>query len=568
MGLEPELLNARTTFVAVQARLVFRSKADEEAVLELMRRFSAAYRWTYRRLLEGYDPNTLKRADGPMTKLFGLGRTYNEGVRDLAKWKLSALKKLGQAPEKIVFGGRGLFRRLGRKGNLRSRLEAKRLWWERRNGLLYCPGDRRMPSGNPNLRLHQAHGALRLRILLEGTPAKGRYVDALVQTSSPYLGTIAEVVDGRGVAPIGVHLRLRGGRVYAIFTRSVPLPQPYCTRQGGVLGVDVNAHPFHLALAVVNPDGGLRRYLTLSLEEADRIRERKRGEASANALGHFYWQVAHRVVDLAKEEGVAIAIENIRALPKGVRGDGDKRFRRKLHRFAYRAILERIVAVASREGVEVWGVNPAYTSVIGMLKYAPQLSLSKDVAAAYVIGRRALGLKERVPKRYLELLAHPDHWERVVSWFAEEWRALEERAGKEQNEYRLKRYRRKQEELEKAWDYLRKFVMESLEGAPVDPRKRGPTGAYASPSGGSRQEPQGGELPLWRALQVGVLLPLLGRKAPRDLSVLKPLLVGGAWEGGGGQRPGPERCAGPARMEPWRFAALALEDIARGEVAF
>lgn len=51
MGLEPELLNARTTFVAVQARLVFRSKADEEAVLELMRRFSAAYRWTYRRLL-------------------------------------------------------------------------------------------------------------------------------------------------------------------------------------------------------------------------------------------------------------------------------------------------------------------------------------------------------------------------------------------------------------------------------------------------------------------------------------------------------------------------------------
>ena len=564
MGLEPELLNARTTFVAVQARLVFRSKADEEAVLELMRRFSAAYRWTYRRLLEGYDPNALKRADGPMTKLFGLGLKYNEGVRDLAKWKLGALKKLDQAPEKIVFGGRGLFRRLGRKGDLRSRLEAKRLWWERRNGLLYCPGDRSQPSGNPNLRLFCEHGALWLRILLEGTPAKGRYVDALVQTSSPYLEAIVEAVGRKGVAPIGVNLRLRDGKVYAIFARSLPSPAPHITRQGGVLGVDVNARPLHLALAVAGPDGNLRRYLTLSLEEVDRIRERKRGE-SADALSDFYWKVAHRVVDLAKEEGTAIAIENIRNLPRGKRGDGNKRLRRALHRFAYRAVLERIVAVASREGVEVWGVNPAYTSVIGMLKYAPQLSLSKDVAAAYVIARRAMGLRERVPKRYLELLARPEHWERVTEWFASEWRALEARVREEKNEYKLRRYRQEQEELKNAWDYLRKFV-ESLEGAPGAPR-RGPTGADALPSSGSQKEPEGGLL-LWRALQVGVLRPLLGRKVPRDLSALKPLLVGGAWEGGGGERLGPDRCAGPTRTGARGLTALTLEDISRGEEVF
>jgi len=53
--------------------------------------------------------------------------------------------------------------------------------------------------------------------------------------------------------------------------------------------------------------------------------------------------------------------------------------------------------------VEVVEVNPEGTSTIGMLKYAPALSLSKD-AAALVIGRRALGFEEGLPKGYEALL--------------------------------------------------------------------------------------------------------------------------------------------------------------------
>ncbi len=41
---------------------------------------------------------------------------------------------------------------------------------------------------------------------------------------------------------------------------------------------------------------------------------------------------------------------------------------------------------------------------IGMLKYAPQYMLTKDVASAYVIARRGLGLRERLPKAYKDLL--------------------------------------------------------------------------------------------------------------------------------------------------------------------
>jgi hypothetical protein len=50
-------------------------------------------------------------------------------------------------------------------------------------------------------------------------------------------------------------------------------------------------------------------------------------------------------------------------------------------------------------------VNPAYTSIIGMLKYALQLNIDEDIAGAHVIGRRAPGFKEDMPikdKTYLE----------------------------------------------------------------------------------------------------------------------------------------------------------------------
>jgi predicted transposase len=48
-------------FLGVHARLVFLKKVDEQAVLDLMRRFSSATRFAYQRLLEGQDRKELKR---------------------------------------------------------------------------------------------------------------------------------------------------------------------------------------------------------------------------------------------------------------------------------------------------------------------------------------------------------------------------------------------------------------------------------------------------------------------------------------------------------------------------
>jgi hypothetical protein len=49
-------------------------------------------------------------------------------------------------------------------------------------------------------------------------------------------------------------------------------------------------------------------------------------------------------------------------------------------------------------------VNPAFTSLIGMIKYCPQYFIDKDIAGAYVIGRKALGFQEEIPENYKKLL--------------------------------------------------------------------------------------------------------------------------------------------------------------------
>jgi len=88
------------------------------------------------------------------------------------------------------------------------------------------------------------------------------------------------------------------------------------------------------------------------------------------------------------------------------------------------------------KGVEVIEVNPAYTSVIGMLKYAPQLSTDKDVAGAYVIGRRALGYKEDMPENYEKLLKDKAYLEFALKRYEEREKELVELIEKESDEYK------------------------------------------------------------------------------------------------------------------------------------
>ena len=174
------------------------------------------------------------------------------------------------------------------------------------------------------------------------------------------------------------------------------------------------------------------------------------------------------------------------------------------------------------KGVEVIEVNPAYTSVIGMLKYAPQLSIDKDIAGAYVIGRRALGFKEDTPENYKRLLKDKAYLEFALKRYEEREKELRELLEEETNQYKRNALESELRSIENAKNLLVNLI-QSLQSKP------------SSCEGADGRNPEQGRgnpasSVAWQVLKVAFLFPILGRILPRDLSPLKPVLVEGVWD--------------------------------------
>ncbi len=72
-----------------------------------------------------------------------------------------------------------------------------------------------------------------------------------------------------------------------------------------------------------------------------------------------------------------------------------------LSSFSYGKIEAYFLSRGNRQGVEVHQVNPAFSSVIGRVKFMEPCRLSVHQAAALVLARRLLSCSERIPRRWV-----------------------------------------------------------------------------------------------------------------------------------------------------------------------
>jgi IS605 OrfB family transposase len=286
------------------------------------------------------------------------------------------------------------------------------------------------------------------------------------------------------------------------------------TKENGVIAIDTNASPIHLAVAEVSKTEELVSYQTISLHHLLGL--------SQNSKDHQEWILAHQVVNLALQKNKAIAVESLKKLKKGKRGDGKAKLRKRLHRWNAKKFLQKLKRVAMLKGVEVIEVNPTYTSIMGMLKYAPQLNTDKDIAGAYVIGRRALGFKENTPENYERLLEDEAYLEFVLKRYEEKEKELTELLEKESNKYK----RNALESELKNVEYAKKLLINFLQS--LQSESSSCEGANGRNS--EREEIKKVSQVAWQVLRVALLFPILGRTLSRYLSPLKPILVEGVWD--------------------------------------
>lgn len=177
---------------------------------------------------------------------------------------------------------------------------------------------------------------------------------------------------------------------YYIFKVTVDvLRNPYVNyyKGDGVIGLDMNYD--HVALAETDRHGNLVDWLTVPYN----LDGLMKGQAIK-----VLEQVAIDIVEMAKLKKKPIIIEDLDTTDSKFRLKyGSKKRNRKITLFAYRTLTNAIIARADKEGVAVFRVKPAYTSVAGKLKYMAQRGISIHVAAALIIARRGMGFKEKVP---------------------------------------------------------------------------------------------------------------------------------------------------------------------------
>jgi len=498
-------------FVSLQFKLELK-REDKEKLIKLMRKQSSAIRVAYNMLKELEKEKT----KNPHAQIYHRLRQLFPELP--TKYIDSAIYKAKQYPtdKSVVFGGKRLFEKLCKNhltGKLRERL--KKQWKEQRQGTLISIGSK-SDKGNRLMRFEDLNGQLCLRItignrefiyakvLREPSNSKDKWITFMIM--------LLESWQTQSYFPYTVELKLRDGEVYGSVSFELPTPEMKYTKEKGVIAIDTNASPIHLAIAEVSKTGELVSYQTINLHHLLGL--------SKNGKDQQEWILAHKIVDLAIQKGKAIAIENLKKLKKGTRGDGKATLRKILHNWNAKKLLQKLKRVAMLKGVEVIEVHPAYTSIIGMLKYAPQLNIDKDIAGAYVIGRRALGFKEDMPENYERLLKDKAYLEFALKRYEEREKELRELLEEETNQYKRNALESELKVVENAKKLLVNLI-QSLQSEPSSCE-----GAYG-------RNPEQGETKkvsqsAWQVLKVALLFPILGKVLPRDLSPLKPVLVEGA----------------------------------------
>ena len=153
--------------------------------------------------------------------------------------------------------------------------------------------------------------------------------------------------------------------------------------------MDINAD--HLAVTETDGAGNWLR--------SWRIRLVTYGKSSGQALA-LIGDAVRDLVESAHSARKPLVIEKLDFRRKKARLEGEsKKYARMLSSFTYSKVKAFILSRAHRSGVQVYQVNPAYSTVIGRVKFMERYGLTTHQAAALVLARRALNCSEGLPRR-------------------------------------------------------------------------------------------------------------------------------------------------------------------------
>jgi IS605 OrfB family transposase len=177
----------------------------------------------------------------------------------------------------------------------------------------------------------------------------------------------------------------KGWRVF--ITVSLPEVKVISDRRLGVIGMDINAD--RLAVTETDRYGNPVAYFSVPCVTYGKTAEQRRA-----VIG----EAVKQAVAFAVQKQKPLVMEKLDFQKKKATLEGESPgYSRMLSALAYNQIQAILRARAFDAGIQVFEVNPAYTSVIGQHKFARRYGISVHNAAALVMGRRFQGFSESLP---------------------------------------------------------------------------------------------------------------------------------------------------------------------------
>jgi len=324
--------------------------------------------------------------------------------RKLAIYK-NKLKRLEQdiknGTVRICFGSKVLFKKqfeLEANG-YQSHAEWKVDWKSARSSQFFCIGSKDETAGNQTC-TYTSNSSLRLKVPDKYKKDYGNYIifndikfpygqDTIDHARQSYIGITS---GGKPVKHVNAAISYRFTKKehgwYINATVEKEISNIVTHLRLGCLGVDLNAG--FVSLCDSDRFGNPLGEESIPCPMYDR---------STDQITASMGDVVNVIVNRALQAGKPIAIEKLDfSKKKSALGEESYQYARMLSGFAYSKFKEMLKARASKLGVEVIEVNPAYTSIIGQVKFMKRYGLSSHGSAACVIARRGLGLKLEKPK--------------------------------------------------------------------------------------------------------------------------------------------------------------------------
>ena len=180
------------------------------------------------------------------------------------------------------------------------------------------------------------------------------------------------------------------------------------SQANGAIGIDLNVN--NIAWAYCDSDGNLKDKGQIAIDLENK---------SSGQTAHILSLAISKILEKATEYECPIVIEKLDFSSKKARlREHGKRYARMLSQFAYSKFAELVRSKAKLSAIQVIEVNPAFSSLIGMVKFMSLYGLNSGTAAALVLARRSLRLSERLPRVCNALVSPVDETKHVWTYWA------------------------------------------------------------------------------------------------------------------------------------------------------